>query len=77
MWIWVDLMEPQKRVCIDTESYYMAEISDRYPLGQGYYVRLSHKYIAGVSIEIGIFVSEWLAHSWIQKNLIQEEIESA
>ena len=71
MWVWVDLLQPQKRVCINTESYYMAEINDRKPRGQGYFVKLSHKYIAGVSIEIGVFISVLTAENWIEKYLVR------
>lgn len=56
-----------KDVWLDYKAFYMAEIcpleGTNYPK---YFIKLSHKYIAGCCVEIGNFVSADAAEEWLE-----------
>ena len=53
---------------VDINSYYKAEILQRNPHSSKYKVKLSHKYLIGVSDTFGCFDYED-AQKWIEENL--------
>lgn len=58
-----------KDVWLDPKVFYMAEIcstDDSYPK---YFIKLSHKYIAGCCTEVGNFLSASAAEEWLDKFL--------
>ena len=62
---WITLTNGQS---IDIYSYYKAEIIRRNPRSYRYKIKLSHKYLLGVSDSFGDFEYED-AKKWIEENL--------
>ena len=62
---WIQINEGVK---INLDSYYKAEIIPRNPHSCKYHIKLSHKYLLGVSDTFGVFDYED-AKKWIEENL--------
>ena len=56
-----------KDMWLDPETFYMAEIVQTNESYSKYFIKLSHKYIAGCCLEVGKWTSIHDAEEWLQK----------
>ena len=61
---WVTIKKGEK---LDLDSYYKVEIIERNPRSYKYKIKLSHKYLLGVSDTFGVFDYDD-ALNWIEEN---------